>query len=254
MAPALPELHCGKPPGNHLHHPFPTPSANPRSVPGLPATGRFARLRWSPRIGSALRLRWSPPIGSALHLRWSPCIGSALRLRWSPRIGSALRLRWSPRIGSALHLRWSPRIGSALHLRWSPPIGSALHLRLLRDSRPPRRPAWNTRRGPFSGVPAAVPAASLGSSSALCSRLDLAVTEIGSRGWPAAASPQRVGSPRAGVPAQSGRPEPGVQMHPAAPFPRIFGGKRHRLSEWRCGKRSCLRDTGAPPAEAAQAK
>ncbi|XP_072678907.1 uncharacterized protein [Canis lupus baileyi] len=300
MAPALPELHCGKPPGNHLHHPFPTPSANPRSVPGLPATGRFARLRWSPRIGSALRLRWSPPIGSALHLRWSPPIGSAL------------------------HLRWSPRIGSALRLRWSPPIGSALRLRLLRDSRSPRRPAWNTRRGPFSGapggpwpsrgaapspslpascgpasssvdaaarhhrgsgsalprtacpsalragawpsgacslclvfhagVPAAVPAASLGSSSASCSRLDLAVTEIGSRGWPAAASPQRVGSPRAGVPAQSGRPEPGVQMHPAAPFPRIFGGKRHRLSEWRCGKRSCLRDTGAPPAEAAQAK
>ncbi|XP_077750392.1 uncharacterized protein LOC144311574 isoform X3 [Canis aureus] len=171
MAPALPELHCGKPPGNHLHHPFPTPSANPRSVPGLPATGRFARLRWSPRIGSALRLRWSPPIGSALHLRWSPCIGSALRLRWSPRIGSALRLRWSPRIGSALHLRWSPRIGSALHLRWSPPIGSALHLRLLRDSRPPRRPAWNTRRGPFSGAPGgpwpsrgAAPSASLPAS------------------------------------------------------------------------------------------
>ncbi|XP_077750391.1 uncharacterized protein LOC144311574 isoform X2 [Canis aureus] len=210
MAPALPELHCGKPPGNHLHHPFPTPSANPRSVPGLPATGRFARLRWSPRIGSALRLRWSPPIGSALHLRWSPCIGSALRLRWSPRIGSALRLRWSPRIGSALHLRWSPRIGSALHLRWSPPIGSALHLRLLRDSRPPRRPAWNTR------VPAAVPAASLGSSSALCSRLDLAVTEIGSRGWPAAASPQRVGSPRAGVPVSA----------PAAPRPSLPPSRR----------------------------
>ncbi|XP_072678904.1 uncharacterized protein [Canis lupus baileyi] len=262
MAPALPELHCGKPPGNHLHHPFPTPSANPRSVPGLPATGRFARLRWSPRIGSALRLRWSPPIGSALHLRWSPPIGSAL------------------------HLRWSPRIGSALRLRWSPPIGSALRLRLLRDSRSPRRPAWNTRRGPFSGapggpwpsrgaapspslpascgpasssvdaaarhhrgsgsalprtacpsalragawpsgacslclvfhagVPAAVPAASLGSSSASCSRLDLAVTEIGSRGWPAAASPQRVGSPRAGVPVSA----------PAAPRPSLPPSRR----------------------------
>ena len=238
MAPALPELHCGKPPGNHLHHPFPTPSANPRSMPGLPATGRFARLSWSPRIGSALRLRWSP------------------------------------------------RIGSALRLRWSPPIGSALHLRLLRDSRSPRRPAWNTRRGPFSGapggpwpsrgaapspslpascgpasssvdaaarhhrgsgsalprtacpsalragawpsgacslclvfhagVPAAVPAASLGSSSASCSRLDLAVTEIGSRGWPAAASPQRVGSPRAGVPVSA----------PAAPRPSLPPSRR----------------------------